>query len=574
MTMALASGLMLCNYVMERRATLSHLSEDFIQLVTLMARDMEELIGRSRQFLLALSRAVELQAMDEGACSRFLESLIVEYSRYRNLGVLDAHGHLVCSALPIQAPAAFAREPWFRHSIRERDFAMATCQMESEAEAGIAISYPLFEPSGDVKGLVFSIVALSHFSRPLANLQPARQFELMMIDRRGNTVGCYSIHEDCHAEPMLQSTILRAISKEGRGTVEVKDSKRMNTLYAFTPLSSQVDIGLFVVVGTPTESLYRNANRMLLYQSAGLWVITVLALAAVWLGGSALVIKPVRAMVAMSGKISQRKMDARTGSSYESGELGVLAQALDTMAESLEDHARQVQEYESQLRSLAFELSKVEERERRLLAADLHDRLGQLLGVSKIKLGMLCRVHPQSEWPKLIEQIRGYVDQAISETRSLTFQISPPVLYELGLEAALEYLAENVQKMHGINVRYSDDRIPKPLDHDLRAFLFRAANELLHNAVKHAGARHILMGTRREEEYILLWVEDNGVGFGPASSSRFGPGKEGFGLFSIRERLSHMGGEVTIESRPGQGTRVTLKAPLLPTHAIEDASAP
>jgi signal transduction histidine kinase len=219
-------------------------------------------------------------------------------------------------------------------------------------------------------------------------------------------------------------------------------------------------------------------------------------------------------------------------------------------------------EYQRQLRYLAYQLSLVEERERRRIAADLHDRVGQTLAISRIRLGLLKEAAASTEFAQPIEDIRKLIIEAIQDTRSLILKISSPILYELGIEAAIEWLAEQTQKEHDIQVSCETDGLPKLLDNDVRAFLFRAVSELLINVVKHAGASRARITTTRDGDHIRISVWDNGKGFDISKVASRWNSTDGFGLFSIRERLDHFEGFMEMESRTGHGAQITLIAPL------------
>lgn len=172
-----------------------------------------------------------------------------------------------------------------------------------------------------------------------------------------------------------------------------------------------------------------------------------------------------------------------------------------------------IQTYQEQLRSLTSEMSLIEERERRRIATDLHDHIGQTLAFIKIKLGMIReRVSPLGHIGP-IDEIQNLIEQAIHYTRSLTFELSPPVLYELGFDAAMEWLAEQIQDQHHIEVDLEDDRQSKPMSDEIRISLFKAVRELLINIIKHAKAHKARVSTRREDNTIRIAVEDDGVGF-------------------------------------------------------------
>jgi signal transduction histidine kinase len=207
------------------------------------------------------------------------------------------------------------------------------------------------------------------------------------------------------------------------------------------------------------------------------------------------------------------------------------------------------------------ELSLIEERERRYIATELHDNISQTLAIAKIKLGMAQEVTSSIDWVGSLNEIGELIDQAIQYTRSLTFELSPPILYELGLEAGIEWLTEQIQEKHGIQVGFEDDRQPKPMSEEIRLILFKATRELLINIVKHAQASKAKVSIWREDPSIRIRVEDDGVGFSTSEGRQLRKAT-GFGLFNIRERIKYLGGDMVIESEPGRGTRVTLSAPL------------
>lgn len=231
------------------------------------------------------------------------------------------------------------------------------------------------------------------------------------------------------------------------------------------------------------------------------------------------------------------------------------------MVENIQDRKtteEQVMAYQEQLQSLASELSLGEERERRRIATNLHDRIGQSLAFAHLKLAAMSN----GASSKSISEVRELIEQAIVDTRSLTFELSPPVLYELGLVAAIEWLARKIQQEHGIQTRFHDDGQPKPLDDNFRVVLFQSVRELLVNVVKHARASHAQVLLRRDSDALRIIIEDDGVGFELSHASAKRESARSFGLFNLRERVEYLGGQAKIRSEIGRGTRVTLIAPL------------
>jgi signal transduction histidine kinase len=212
----------------------------------------------------------------------------------------------------------------------------------------------------------------------------------------------------------------------------------------------------------------------------------------------------------------------------------------------------------AQLQALAAQLPLAEERERRRIARGLHDQVGHPLAVARMRLGELRDTAASAEGRRALDEVSALLAQAIAETRSLTFELSSPVLYELGLEPALQSLGERIAGLSGLTVSFATDRRPKPLAEDAAVILFRVAEELLLNVVKHARARAVSLAVARVGDRIRIGVEDDGVGLDTAGLRPAG----GLGLFGVRQRLAHLGGRLTIDSAPGSGTRMVVFAPL------------
>jgi DNA-binding NarL/FixJ family response regulator/signal transduction histidine kinase len=214
--------------------------------------------------------------------------------------------------------------------------------------------------------------------------------------------------------------------------------------------------------------------------------------------------------------------------------------------------------YQSQLRSMASELALSSERERRQIAQELHDQIGHNLAAMKFRLTRL-RTRLQD---REVDEVLALLEQTIRSSRNLTFELSPPVLHELGLGAALEWLVHQLRANHGIAGQYLGDRRQKPLSEDRRIVLFQAVRELLTNVGKHSRASMARVETRVAGRELHIDVVDDGVGFETAVKCAPNMSSGGMGLFSVRERLAHLGIRMEIDSAPGRGTRVHLAAPL------------
>ncbi|MCU0611134.1 MAG: sensor histidine kinase [Candidatus Eisenbacteria bacterium] len=226
----------------------------------------------------------------------------------------------------------------------------------------------------------------------------------------------------------------------------------------------------------------------------------------------------------------------------------------------VEARTAELRETNTSLRRLASELSLAEARERRRIAADLHDHIGQALAFIKMSMGQLRGNAIFCGFEDKFDEIATLLDQTIRYTRNLTFEISPPALYELGLEAAIDGLAARFQNKHKLLVRIETDPEVGPLGNDVIVLLYKSVQELLTNVKKHAGAGVCAVRVGREGEFVRVEVEDDGCGFDAGTPACCGAGDH-FGLFNIRERIHYLGGVMEIRSAPGTGTTVVLLTP-------------
>src|SRR6266403_1971707 len=214
------------------------------------------------------------------------------------------------------------------------------------------------------------------------------------------------------------------------------------------------------------------------------------------------------------------------------------------------------------LRLLSAELSLAEEAERRRIGELLHEDLQHLLVVARLQLAALCRTQDVDQREPIARELADVLERSFQLTRSLSVELAPPVLYEHGLAAALEWLAAETRKNYNIEVTVEADSSANPKTADVRIFLFRAVRELLLNSAKHAGgsAVHIKMQHRRPGKVRII-VTDEGPGFDPNSLDDKRTGSQTVGLPNIRDRASSFGGEFHINSSPKRGTRITLSLP-------------
>ena len=220
-------------------------------------------------------------------------------------------------------------------------------------------------------------------------------------------------------------------------------------------------------------------------------------------------------------------------------------------------------EYRNKLRSLVSELTIAEDRERKNIASLLHDDVLQKLALSKMRLSMLRETLTSSDQIELLDGIHDCVSEMFTDMRSLTFDLCPPILYDIGLEAAVrDWLQKEMADKHGIAVNLETAGQPLRLREDVRVALYRAIREVLINVIKHANAQKVNIALANLNDTVRIEIQDDGMGFDRARAEAGGGSPGGMGLFTVRERLEYFGGSLETESSPCKGSRVILTAAL------------
>lgn len=228
---------------------------------------------------------------------------------------------------------------------------------------------------------------------------------------------------------------------------------------------------------------------------------------------------------------------------------------------SLKEKENLLLRYREDLRKLTARLTLAEEKTKRSLAMVLHDRIG----FSMVNMANTLReIEKNQSDERLKQNVKNVVmdmEKLIKEIRTFTFEISPTLLYEVGIEAAFEVLCEEMFTRHKIKYSISSSGRDKDIAEDIKILLFHMVRELFVNIIKHAKATAVSIKMRRGSKKYQIVVEDNGVGFCPSDENDFRD-LRGIGLFSIRERLTTLGGQISIVSEPNKGTIVSIIAPI------------
>jgi PAS domain S-box-containing protein len=221
-----------------------------------------------------------------------------------------------------------------------------------------------------------------------------------------------------------------------------------------------------------------------------------------------------------------------------------------------------LREYQKRLRALASDLTVTEENERQKIARELHDNIGQLLALAKIKLGLLMKSISDTSHASQAEEVFELITRMVQHVQQLTFELSSLQIYDGDWQAAIEDLVRELFEPDVHPVTIHARGLDTPIDTGARTILYRSVRELFYNILKHAGPCAVELHILREPGTIEVVVKDDGKGFDSEELDIFPIGDRHFGLFSVKERIEFAGGVYKLETAPGKGVCVTLSLPL------------
>ncbi len=218
-------------------------------------------------------------------------------------------------------------------------------------------------------------------------------------------------------------------------------------------------------------------------------------------------------------------------------------------------------DYQENLKVMTQELNSIEDNTKQQIAIKLHDNIGQSMALSKITLSNISKDMNYSEIEKNVNSAISLLTDAIKNSRDLTYEISPPILHELGLGEAVKWYIKQIRKIFDIKFRLQGIQEADILTQNTKILLYKSVVELINNIIKHSNASIVIIIFKEFKNTFRIIVKDNGIGFKIYTEQKLSKDKK-FGLFSINERIRYIGGKFKIESDSKKGTKITIKIPI------------
>jgi signal transduction histidine kinase len=590
-------GLTLYTNLEERQLRKALVQEHAMRLSRLVSADYERLIEDARRLLVTLSRLPAVRDLNRAACTALFADLLAQHSSYANLGVIDADGHIFCSAVPTEE-VYLGDRVYFRRAIETRDFAIGEYQVgRITRKASVNFGYPVLNDAGHVNAAVFAALDLAWLNELARQAELPSETMLTVIDRNGTILARYPDDGKWVGKLMPETLVLNAIlTQHGNGTTDAPGTDGIPRLFSFAPFGGAAQSAdAYVSVGIPAAVAFARVNQILARNIAMLALVAGLALAAAWVGGNLFIVRQIRNLVEGTKRVAAGELGVRTGLPHGKGELGQLAGAFDQMAESLDQaHERRLQEeelrrknYELEQQNLAIqEANRLKTEFVSMVSHELRTPLTSIQGYAELLLEdkqiggeereSLALVKRNAD--RLLGLINDLLDLSRMEAGKLDLKRT-----NLDLGRLIPEVADSLRPL----IEDKRQRLKLELGEALPAVwadqnrVTQILTNLIANAHKYTLADgSITVAARRDHGFVRVDVSDTGIGLSPEDQAQLftkffrahdrspeAGGGTGLGLVITRLLVELHGGQITVSSAPGQGSTFSFSLPVLEVSA-------
>lgn len=560
----------------ERAAALSRTERDALHLAGLASREHAHQIRGARELLSWLGAMVSRDGLRSPVVADlgFLQALLSGHPQLANIGVLSPDGRVLASAHPLANYRSWRDNPAYRAALASEDVAAGTYLISPIFERPtLNHAFAVRNADGDVIAVLFNGLDLDWLSRMAQQSDLPDAFSLLIADREGRvlaTAGLSGPREAAGARDLSVPGIAE-IAQTQRGRM-LDLGKGIRRYFVAEPLEEAP--GLFVGVGLPYDRVMRETNAAFSRTLAALGVLTLFTITAVFVAAELGILRGVRSLAHAAQRFGGGDLQARAKAPRGHTEFASLAASFNTMADALADRHREAIEAQARLRALASRLHLARETEAARISRELHDEIGQVLTSLKIDLSRLQSCCPAVGPPpcaaSLSEQVSSasrQVDAAVGFVRRIASELRPGVLDKLGLIAALQWQAHEIEARTDLVVQVEANGADATLDDAVSVTLFRIAQEALTNVVRHASAHVVEIGLETTDAEAVLTVHDDGVGIASVAADS----RESLGILGMRERAMLVNGRLSLTGGPGKGTTVRVSVPLPSSAKVTDA---
>jgi signal transduction histidine kinase len=597
-------ALALYSYVEQRDRASSQAQAEALRLARVAAGDQQRVIDEARLLLSLVVALPEVRGGDAAACNTMMVRLRDELGSFQSIGLIDAEGTIVCSALPEARGLQVGDRTYVRRALATRAFAVGDYQIgRASRTANVNFGYPVLDDGGGIVGVAYASLNLNWLNRYAAEAQLPPGSTLTVLDASGTILARHPEPERWQGQSATASRpVAELLAGPGEGTMEGTDVDGVARIFAYVPLAGQEEgARASLIVGIPAAPAYASTERDLSRNLVALLLIWLVTLGLSWYGAERRIFRPVAALVAATRCLGAGDLGARTGLRPEPGEIGHLALRFDQMAQALQD-ADARRDLEERLRRENYELEQqnraIQEANRlksdfvSMVSHEMRTPLTSIQGYIYLLLEgasgdlleeqrqFLTIVHDNSG--RLLALITDLLDLSRMEAGRLELH---PEAVDLG--AAIRGVAQALRplidsKSQSIALDLPDDLPAVWADRD-RAI--QIVTNLVSNAHKYTqDGGHIWVSARPGGGAVEVAVRDDGLGLSEEEQaqlfSRFFRARSavvqrtsgtGLGLAITQQLVTMQGGEIRAVSAPGRGSTFTFTLPTAPDEAVRPA---
>lgn len=550
----------------ERESALTRMRTEAVHLGSLASREHAHQLEGGRSLLRRLGTTAACESQPQGGpptCPSYLPALLSGFPQFANLGVASPQGEVLCSAAPIQDAASLRTNNAFERALTSSDVETGTYVVGFIGRPVLHLALAMRDANRAPCRVAFVAVELGWLDQLAQQANLPADYSLLITDRTGHVLARSgaTVRELVAEQSRERPALAEALHRPEGAVLEVGSPPSARY---FVAIPMEGASGIFVVVGLPYERVRATANRAFYRTLVGLILATVFAIVSALLAAEFSVLRVLRGLTRAVRKFGAGDLSTRAPIPGSHGELRELAVSFGAMADALAARQREAHDAQERLRALSHRLQAVRDEEAGRIARELHDELGQILTGLKMELTRVRRVcsgngHPTAGDQAMVEMSQQ-IDRAIDSVRRLSSELRPPVLDQLGLTAALDWLARDCEAKAGPAILLNVKGLDAPVDGLVSTTVFRIVQEALTNVVRHADATEVTIDLLATGASMTLTVHDNGKGIDPAAAE----GPKSLGIFGMRERALLVGGSFRVQGEPGHGTTITVVVPRQP----------
>ena len=599
---ALLPGILLAVFVAieERGRAYSAVEQNNLIYMRLAGQSLGRVVSNTNSLFVALAQLPQIRNHDAEGCRTFLKNLIEASPDYRGAAVVDATGSSWCYYIRgnrVLTSTNNVSVPYLQRALTSKQFFVDGVSIGNvTGRPNLRFVYPLIDAQNKVQTILTLSVDADALNNSIDRLKLPTGYVVDVLDRNGAFVVRWPTPDQYVGKSFPEAPITKQILTEGRDgherttfMVGVEDT-RPRRLYTFSSVLGTPDNDLFVSVGIAPEVAYAPIDASLMRNLVALGVFAVLSIVGGWVLSDIFITRRTRALAYAAQRLSAGDKYVRTGLAHGNSELDQLARAFDAMSERLQaasddlerrvvTRTQQLQasnakllEFQAELRNLSSRQNEAVEEERKRMAREVHDQIGQALTSIKMDLSSAQR-KLNAAYPAnvpVLEKIHsalGLADETIQIARRISADLRPGILDNLGLEAAVDWQLREFEKRSGVTCALDIAIDEAALNHDISIVTFRILQEALTNVARHAEAKNVRVQLEMSEDALTLQVQDDGKGIADEKRMHYSNG-----VLGMRERALRLKGTVHLSSLAGKGTTMMLTLPLKPEPAGADAA--